>query len=150
MTAMLRDTELYEKDFYTWANEQAAHIRAGNFDQVDRENIAEELEALGRSEAKELKSRYRLLLTHLLKWHYQPNFRSASWVNTINRERLAEIPDHLLANPGLKSKKDDLFREAYRLARYDAISETGLADSLFPPDSPFTLDEAMDPSFWPD
>jgi hypothetical protein len=54
----------------TWANEQAALIRAGKFDQADIENIAEELETLGRSEARELKSRYRVLLLHLLKWRY--------------------------------------------------------------------------------
>ena len=60
----------YERDFYTWANEQAALIRAGKFDQADIENIAEELETLGRSEARELKSRYRVLLLHLLKWRY--------------------------------------------------------------------------------
>lgn len=149
MTALLRDDGLYEKDFYTWANQQAALIRAGLFDQADRENIAEELEALSRSEAKELKNRYRLLLAHLLKWRYQPNHRSASWANTINRERLVEIPDHIMANPGLKSKKDDLFREAYRLARFDAIGETGLSDTIFPPDCPFTIDEAMDTKFWP-
>ena len=146
----MKAADLYEADFYTWANEQAALIRAGKFDQIDIENIAEELETLGRSEARELKSRYRVLLAHLLKWVCQPNQRSRSWRHTINRERKVEIPDHLAENPGLKARQHELFEAAYRGAREDAIGETGLPDILFPEDCPFTLEEAMDPNFWPD
>jgi hypothetical protein len=45
-------TSKYETDFYTWANEQATLVRAGRFDEVDIENIAEELETLGRPECQ--------------------------------------------------------------------------------------------------
>jgi hypothetical protein len=70
---------LYDTDFYGWALEQARAIRASGaarlntLASVDWENIAEELEGLARSEAKELRSRYRRLLLHLLKWRFQPN-----------------------------------------------------------------------------
>ena len=139
----------YERDFYTWANEQAALIRAGKFDQADIENIAEELETLGRSEARELKSLYRVLLLHLLKWRYQPNLQSSSWKATIRRKREVEIPEHLGENPGLKPRQQELFEAAYRSARIDAVGETGLPEATFPKDCPFTLDEAMRGDFWP-
>src|SRR4051812_38427371 len=142
-------TAKYEQDFYTWVNEQAALVRAGRFDEADIENIAEELESLGRSEARELRSRYQTLLLHLLKWRYQPNLQGPSWKSTIRREREVEIPRHLKENPGLKSRWQELFAEAYRGARLDAVGETGLPDGTFPRDCPFTLDEAMDPDFWP-
>jgi hypothetical protein len=150
MTAVLRDADLYERDFYTWANEQAALIRAGKFDRIDIENIAEELETLGRSEARELESRYAVLLAHLLKWRYQPRLRGPSWRRSITRERTKEIPKHLAANPGLRARQQKLFEDAYQTARDKAIDETFLPESTFPTNCPFTMDEAMDPSFWPD
>jgi Domain of unknown function DUF29 len=115
-------TSKYETDFYTWANEQAALVRAGRFNEVDIENIAEELETLGRSEARELKSHYRTLLLHLLKWRYQADERSWSWETTIKRERGREIPDHMKENPGLKPRRQELFEAAYALARGDAVN----------------------------
>lgn len=57
----------YERDFYAWANEQAALLRAGRFDRADIENIAEEIESMGRSEKRDLVNRLTILLTHLLK-----------------------------------------------------------------------------------
>ncbi len=48
---------LYERDFYAWANEQAALLRAGKLDSADIENIAEEIESMGRSEKRELINR---------------------------------------------------------------------------------------------
>jgi len=58
----------YETDFYGWANEQAALLRSGQLSAADIENIAEEIESMGRSEKRELISRLIVLLTHLLKW----------------------------------------------------------------------------------
>ena len=70
---------LYQQDFYAWANEQAALLRAGNLDAVDIELVAGEIESMGKSEKRELVSRLTVLLLHLLKWQYQPGRRGASW-----------------------------------------------------------------------
>ena len=70
---------LYERDFYAWANEQAALLRAGKLDSADIENIAEEIESMGRSEKRELINRLAVLLLHLLKWRFQPGLRGNSW-----------------------------------------------------------------------
>ena len=139
---------LYDRDFYSWALAQAAKLRARSPD-IDWEHVAEEIEALSRTEARELRSRYAVLLLHLLKWLFQPERPSPSWETRIRRER-REILDHLLDNPGLKSRRDALFAEAYLRARLEAALETGLSEEDFPPTNPFTEAQAMDSSFWPE
>lgn len=139
----------YERDFYSWAMEQAALVRAGRFDQLDLANIAEELETMGRSEAVALKSSYRVLLTHLLKWQHQPALRSKSWRDTIGRERI-NISEHLEENPGLKSRQAELFAKAYQAARREAALETGLPLAAFPPACPYAVEQAVSDDFWPE
>jgi Domain of unknown function DUF29 len=90
----------YDEDGYSWALEQAALLRAGRLDAIDAENVAEEIESLGKSFANELRSRYGTLVMHLLKWQCQPAQRSNSWIGTIRRERIV-IAKHLRDNPGL-------------------------------------------------
>ena len=77
----------YETDVVAWANEQAAFVRAGRLDMMDLENIAEEIEDVGKSEQREISSRMAVLLMHLLKWQYQPGRRGNSWARTIKIQR---------------------------------------------------------------
>jgi hypothetical protein len=142
-------SDLYDKDTYTWALQQADALRRRSANEVDWDNVAEEIESVGRSEANELYSRYSVLLLHLLKWSYQPELRSRSWEASIRVQRL-EIARHLDQNPGLKSKRDEIFGAAYRAARLTASGETNLPDTNFPETNPFTLAQAMDDAFWPD
>jgi hypothetical protein len=72
--------KLYEFDYHAWALEQAEKIRFQQWESIDIENLVEELESLARSERKELVNRLGKLLGHLLKWEYQPNHGSNSWV----------------------------------------------------------------------
>lgn len=141
--------DLYERDFYSWALEQAAHLRARRFAELDLENLAEEVEDLAKREAKELQSRYETLLAHLLKWEFQPEQRSHSWAGTIRRER-NKIAEHLDDNPGLKPRRAELFAKAFKSAREDAAIEMNLPVDRFPAACPCTLDQAMDETFWPD
>ncbi len=60
----------YEKDAYGWAMEQAALIRAGRLSELDLENIAEEIESVGKSERKALESFLARLLMPRLKWQH--------------------------------------------------------------------------------
>jgi hypothetical protein len=138
----------YEDDFYGWALEQAALLRARSFDLLDLDNIAEEIESLARGEARELRSRYGTLLTHLLKWQFQPERRSYSWLGTIRRERV-EIDKHLRDNPGLKPRRSALFADSYDGARLQAVADTALPPEHFPETCPYTLEQATDPTFWP-
>lgn len=138
----------YEEDGYSWALEQAVLLRARRFDLVDVENIAEEIESLGKSLANELRSRYGTLLTHLLKWQFQPEHRSYSWMGTIRRERV-EISKHLRDNPGLKPRRDELFQDSYEGARLQAVTESNLPPDRFPEACPYSLEQAMEADFWP-
>jgi hypothetical protein len=67
---------------------------------------------------------------------------------TIGRERI-RIPKHLRKNPGLKSRQQELYTDAYYQARAEAALETGLPLERFPAANPYTLEQALDPEFWP-
>ena len=139
----------YDSDFYAWANEQAALLRAGNVAAADWNHIAEEIESMGRGERRELVNRLAILLTHLLKWRFQPGFRGASWSSSI-REQRVRLRNHLLDNPSLKSQIEDSYKQACELAVIAAARETGLPEAALPGAAPFAATQAMDTDFWPD
>jgi len=140
---------LYDRDFYAWANQQAALLRAGRLAEADIEDIAEEIESMGRSEKRELVNRLVFLLQHLLKWQFQPGRRSASWRLSIENTRL-QLEDHLNDNPSLKSQSDRALRSAYRRAVNEIVAETGFARTTFPADCPYHFEQATRPDFWPE
>src|SRR6267142_7188167 len=120
----------YDRDFYSWLMEQARHVRDGRWDSVDRENLAEEIESLGREQFNKLESAFRVLLMHFLKWDFQPSRRSRSWVLSIEAERL-ELENVLADNPGLKPRIAEAIGRAYRKARVAAAKEPGLDKTTF-------------------
>src|ERR1700676_1028911 len=91
----------YDRDFYAWANEQAALLRAGKLAQADLAHIAEEIESMGKTEKRELVSRLTVLLLHLLKWRFQPELRGTSWRLSVEEQWL-QVASHLADNPSLK------------------------------------------------
>lgn len=139
----------YNTDFYAWTREQAEHLKTGQWEHLDIENLAEEIESLGRQERQELVNRFGVLLGHLLKWQYQPNFRSRSWQATI-REQRRRILRLLEGSPSLQP----FLPEALELGFEDgidlAIQETNLSEETFPTTCPYTLDQALDAEFLPD
>ncbi|MCK5517470.1 MAG: DUF29 domain-containing protein [Desulfobulbaceae bacterium] len=133
----------YESDFYKWSLTQSGLLREGKLSDADIEHIAEEIESMGKSEKRELISRLEVLLMHLLKWQYQPSRRSTSWKNTIRVQRY-RIVDHLEDNPSLNSKLDEIMIKAYKRARIEAATETGMDVEAFPEQSPYSFDETME------
>lgn len=138
----------YEQDFYTWLMQNAALIRQGRFDEIDAENIAEELEGMAKRDRRQLMSRLAVLLMHLLKWQFQPGKRSSSWELTIIEQR-RRVEELLKDSPSLKYQLEERLAEAYEIAILKAARETGLARQTFPPGCPYTLDEALDDTFYP-
>jgi hypothetical protein len=128
-------TPAYDHDLHGWAEAQARLIRAGKFELVDWDHVAEEIEGLGGSEYDALESALRVLLTHLLKWEHQPSFRSRSWYNTI-REQHRQYRRRLDRSPGLKSRLEEIRAEAYRQAKVAAEAETGISEQAFPAEPP--------------
>jgi hypothetical protein len=138
----------YDIDYYAWANDQARLLRSGNLSNLDIENIAEELESLGKSEKRELKNRLVVLLTHLLKWQFQSIKRTKSWEVTIINQRI-ELADLLQENPSLKAQVEDLVKQAYQLAVNEAYKYTDLKKDDFPATCPYTQEQIFNQDFWP-
>jgi hypothetical protein len=142
-------SQSYHSDFYAWAMEQAALLREGRLASADIANIAEEIESMGRAEKRELVNRLAILLLHLLKWRFQPGFRSVSWNSSIREQRI-RLRDHLDDNPSIKACLDEALARAYRLAVIGAARETGLPEADFPKSSPYGFEQVIDDEFWPD
>ena len=136
----------YERDFYSWLMEQARHVRDGRWDAVDRENLAEEIESLGREQFNKLESALRVLMLHMLKWDHHPAMRSRSWVLSIRSQRL-EVDDVLADNPGLKPRIAEAIARGYRRARLEAAKETGLDEDAFPATCPYDWNEIVSREF---
>ena len=129
-------------DYYKWSIEQAAYIRAGRFDLVDLLNVADEIESVGKSEARELRSNLEIVLIHLLKWDQQPQRRGRSWALSIAEHR-ARVLETLQENPSLKVEWDQNLNRAYHTARLRAARETKLALKRFPEICPFDRETIM-------
>ncbi|RWC55817.1 DUF29 domain-containing protein [Mesorhizobium sp.] len=144
----LRALTPYETDFAQWSAEQAALLRDGRLSELDRENVAEEIESLGRSDRREIRSRMEVLIAHLLKWEFQPGHRCHSWQASISEQRVW-IGNILKDSPSLRRYPAQIFDEAYGDALPTAVRETGLRKAHFPSESPFTVKQALDGRFWP-
>ena len=123
----------YEQDVVAWANEQARLIRTGQFDKLDREHVADEIEDVGKSEERELASRMAVLLAHLLKMDVLPERASASWGRTL-REQRRRLRRRVTKSPSLRRMLDDpeWIEDIYSDAVTLAAKETGLDISSFP------------------
>ena len=107
---------LYESDFLLWTQDTVAKIKAKDFDHVDFENLIEEIEALGRSEKKELASRLETLLAHLLKRLYVDMPQEFNgWERTI-REQRRRVAQALKKTPSLKTVWDESISDAWEIA----------------------------------
>lgn len=139
----------YEADYAAWCAEQGALLREGRLAEVDRANLAEEIESLGRSEESEIESRLNVLLLHLLKWRFQPGQHSNSWKATLLEQR-RRIARRIKQSPSLRDHPASVLDEEYELARLAAAGETGLALETFPAICPFSIEQILDPGFHPD
>lgn len=132
----------YEEDFYGWIQEQAELLKKKDFSHLDIMNLVEEIETLGRTERKELRSHLTNLLLHLLKINYQADKRTRSWDISVKNAR-QEVRDSLKESPSLKHSLQNIFEEAYQRARGQAIDETGLTEKAFPQECPWKMEEVI-------
>lgn len=141
---------LHEIDFYRWAQEQAALLRdcpPGN-NPLDIDNLAAEVEDMGRSEVREISSLLRQALAHLVKLAIAPNSSSvAHWFNEI----IAFQGDAVIVfSPGLRQRLQ--LRTIWRVACNGAsrsLEFQGIAVPILPTDCPLTIDELLDPELDP-
>jgi Domain of unknown function DUF29 len=133
---MTKPSELYDRDFVLWTEQQATALRRAKDTSLplDWENLAEEIESLGRSDRRELTSQIRRIIHHLLKIESSPAAGpQAGWRSTIRNAR-AEIEDVLRDSPSLRRQIDatitEQFRIAAKLAEDDLAQYGETADKL--------------------
>ncbi len=144
----VRNTGLYQEDFFLWSQEQARLLRERRFDEVDLDNLIDEVEGVGNSDKREIRNRMTVLVAHLLKWKFQPGRRTPSWQRTI-RDQRAELASVFEDSPSLRSYPEQVFPRIYAGARLRASDETGIDFTLFPEAAPFTVEQALDDGFLP-
>ncbi len=148
---------LYERDFHDWAMAQAVALRAaaeGRAAALDWENLADEIEALGRREPSKLESRLEAIDVHLLKLACARDADpAAGWRVTVIRSRRA-VERLLRANPSFRARLPSLAGETTDSARRDAASELEACGdnegaALVLRQGPFASDQLFDPASWP-
>jgi hypothetical protein len=139
---------LYDQDFALWLEQVANQLRRGDFSHLDIDNLVEELDALGRSQKREIKSRLVVLLAHLLKRLYIDSaYDNRGWEVTI-REQRRELRLLLEQSPSLGSYAVDVLEDAYTIALSEVRED--YAKVSFPDHWPLStaLDDLLTCPFW--
>ena len=140
---------LYESDFYAWTQEHVNLLQDRRWGEIDLPNLIEEIGSLGKQQRQELRNRLSILVGHLLKWQYQSQKRSRSWLATIRIQR-RDIGRLLQDSPSLKSYLNDALLESYPNAKDLAMGETDLPEQVFPTHCLYSLTEVLNDLFFPE
>ncbi len=138
-----RPGNLYDADLLAWLEQQVGYLRAGQLDRLDVVHLIEELEEMGGSQRRELKSRLEILLMHMLKREAQPRRRSRSWQSTIVEQR-ARIEDLLEQSPSLRNGLEEVASKAFAVAVKRAAIETDLKRDSLPAKLPYPLSAILE------
>lgn len=151
MTAELTANQqsLYETDYLKWIETTIEQLQHQDYANVDWENLLDEIGDMARSERRRLESNLTVVLTHLLKWQFQPGLRSGSWKGSIAEHR-RRIRKALKESPSLKSYLEEVLAESYGDAIAIAVAETGLPETTFSKVCAYTSLEVLNPDFLPD
>jgi len=136
-------TTTYDRDLSLWAKDTAQLLRERCWDVIDWEHLIEEVEDLGKSERSAIGSQMERIMVHLLKWQYQPQRRSDSWLDSINDGR-SQIRRKLEDSPSLRNYPDQVLAKEYTRARREAARQTGLEISIFPEFCPYEIKQVIE------
>ena len=114
---MSETAELYDEDYLLWTQEQAKLLREaarhGINLPLDWNNLAEEIESLGRSDRRELRGRITIIIEHLLKLEHSPARQpAAGWRETLARTR-RDAALLLKESPSLRREVPSVVDEAF-------------------------------------
>jgi hypothetical protein len=154
--AKVLERSLYDIDYYAWTKDQAAKLRAmaarGESSALDLENLAEEVESLGRGDLNTVRSQVRRIIEHLLKLEFSPSAPPrADWRYSVAEAR-DQIEDHITAT--LRADvAADLARLFERARRNAALGlrrhgEEAAARAL-PEACPYSLDQIVSQGWHP-
>ncbi|MFM7364971.1 MAG: DUF29 domain-containing protein [Cuspidothrix sp.] len=142
---------LYDQDYYLWLKTTINQLRTRQFTAVDLDNLLEELETMGRSEKRAIKSLLIRLLEHLLKlqcWQGERERNQGHWQGEIIEFR-RQIKDELADSPSLKPYILDIFDECYQNARKQASYRSQLPLDIFPIIPIGSLEQILDENWFP-
>lgn len=144
----INQSSLYHADYLQWIEATVEQLQRRDYASVDWENVIEEFKDMARRERQALESNLVIVLTHLLKWQYQPQHRSGSWNGSIveHRRRIRKL---LRDSPSLKPYLTEVFAECYADAVEQASAETELSPDTFPESCPYSVADVLDSSFLP-
>jgi len=143
----------YDTDFYAWTEEQARLLREASRERIntpiDWENVAEEIESMGRSEVRAVESALVRVIEHLLKLEHSPAAGPRNGWKASVAEHRGRLRRDLKASPSLRGKIDlaDVYETARSVASH-GLAIDGLADANLPTDCPYTLAQILDTSWW--
>ncbi len=132
---------LYETDETAWLEQMSKLIDEHRYGELDYKHLGEYLLDMAKRDRREVFHRLTTLLTHVLKWEYQPRRRSRSWRSTILTQRY-DLQD-LLESRTLENHAAEVLPKAYARARKQAAAETGLAEGQFPEECSYTLADLL-------
>jgi hypothetical protein len=135
---------LYEQDFYAWAKAQADLLRAERYSDLDLEHLIEEVDALGESLKRSVRSRIRTIIEHLLKLEHSPAREPrGGWYDTVLAQR-SDLLDELTAT--IRREVEPTLPDLYERARQNAatsLRKHGEHDptAALPATCPYTFDQ---------
>ncbi|HLL30858.1 MAG TPA: DUF29 domain-containing protein [Allosphingosinicella sp.] len=142
ITELRRAAPGYEADYAAWLDHQVALLKADRWSEVDKDNLIDEVESLGRSEFRGFVRAFEIVIAHMLKWDFQPERRSNSWIASIveHRER---IEQELEDSPSYRARTGEALRRAWRPARALAANEINLPLKQLPAELPYSFEDVM-------
>lgn len=149
------DGPRYEDDFYAWTQYQARVLREmpASDNRFDRENVAEEIETVGRNERDAVRSQVRRIIEHCLKLAHSPaDYPSQGWRGSIIDGR-AELDQKL--SPALRQDVEAGLSKLYLIARKRVsadLEDHGERDAVvsLPAECPYTLDQILAEDWYPE
>ena len=136
-------------DFHAWINQTVQLLRQQRWQEIDVEQLIAEVEDLGKSERRVIASQLTRLLLHLLKWQYQPQRRSDSWLDSITDAR-TQIELAIEDSSSLKNYPIEQLEDSYQRARRQAAKQTHIQLARFPEDCPYPLELVLDQDWLPE
>ena len=133
--------ELYLADETAWLDAMAELIGAGEHSELDYANLREYLRDMANRDRREVMSRLKQLLLHILKWEHQPGKRTRSWSTSILDQQQDLAAD--LESGVLRNHAEAAIEQAYVGAVRLASNETELPSKAFPSECPYSLDELL-------
>lgn len=116
---------MYETDLVLWSETQGQLLRQmaarGSNEAIDWENVAEEIETMGRSQAASVTNRMARVIEHLLKLQFSPATAPRRlWAESIRTQRL-RIDSILGDSPSLRARLDEVMDRATKLGTAYAV-----------------------------